>query len=158
MKIKIIVNFVLYLSISCILTFLFDDKSNKLVDLALSFIMTLVAVQIAIFSIIVSIIDTESLYKIIDINKEALTQLKKLFDEFTHDTKLVIWFGIILLLSSFILNNYKNNSIASNCFAALSYFSIIAILSIVIESIKTILLIGKSRIEIIEKKSKNETK
>ena len=72
--------------------------------------------------------------------------------------KLVIWFGIILLLSSFILNNYKNNSIASNCFAALSYFSIIAILSIVIESIKTILLIGKSRIEIIEKKSKNETK
>jgi len=76
MKIKIIVNFVLYLSISCILTFLFDDKSNKLVDLALSFIMTLVAVQIAIFSIIVSIIDTESLYKIIDINKEVWNGLR----------------------------------------------------------------------------------
>lgn len=129
------------------------DKTKDLLDMFLLLVSIIIPFQITTYSLIVGIIDAESLLHIKKINPSALGALSDLFDEFSTDTRLIILLGILFFISTFIV---KTEIVGVNLFwqkiiASISFFAIIAIFSIVIESINVILKVGKSKIDIAQK-------
>jgi hypothetical protein len=97
--------------------------------------------------------DVDSLIKIKNINPASLEGLGELFEEFSADTRLVILFGFLYFVATFIAKKehiFFFDEFMQKIAAGLAFFSIIAIFSIVIESIDVILKVGRSKIDIMK--------
>ena len=139
--------------VAYLMPFIFLDKTKDLLDMFLLLVSIIIPFQITTYSLIVGIIDTDSLLNIKKINTKALGALGDLFGEFSTDTRLVILFGILFFISTFIV---KQEILVINKFhlriiASIAIFAILAIFSIVIESINVILKVGKSKIDVAQR-------
>jgi len=129
---------------------IFGDKTKNILDMFLLLVSIIIPFQITTYSLIVGIIDADSLISIKKINSSALEALSGLFDEFSSDTRLIILLGILYFVATFIVKeNFDGiNAFEMRIVAGLAFFSIFSIFAIVIESINVILQVGKSKINI----------
>ena len=147
----------LKITIALIVAFLMPhillDKTKDLLDMFLLLVSIIIPFQITTYSLIVGIIDAESLLNIKKINPDALGALGDLFEEFSSDTRLIILFGILFFVSTFIVKTGVSevSMVCLKIISSIAFFAILAIFSIVIESINVILKVGKSKIDIAKR-------
>ena len=132
---------------------IFGDKTKNILDMFLLLVSIIIPFQITTYSLIVGIIDADSLISIKKINPPALEALSGLFDEFSSDTRLIILFGVLYFVSTFVAkeNFYGINAFEVRIIYGVAFFSVFSIFAIVIESINVILQVGKSKIDIARK-------
>jgi len=149
---KQLIKLLLAFIVAYLLPHIFLDKTKDLLDMFLLLVSIIIPFQITTYSLIVGIIDTESLLNIKNINSSALKALADLFDEFSTDTRSVILLGILFFVSTFIIKNYISvfSEFWLHIIKSISFFAILAIFSIVIESINVILKVGKSKLDVVE--------
>lgn len=138
------------LSLSCLMPFVFLNKTKDLLDMFLLLVSIIIPFQITTYGLLVGIIDADSLGNIEKINAPALDVLSELFNEFSSDTRLIVLFGILYFLATFIVKQdlAGGREPWAQIISGVAFFSIFSIFSIVIESINVILQVGKSKIDI----------
>jgi len=148
--VKKIIRILVALILSYLIMVILGDKAKNLLDIFLLLVSIIIPFQITTYSLIVGIIDADSLIKIKKINSSALEILSELFDEFSSDTRIVILLGVLYFVSTFIVK--ENFTVISTSgmktITCIAFFAIFSIFSIVIESINVILQVGKSKIDI----------
>lgn len=138
------------LSLSCLMPFVFLNKTKDLLDMFLLLVSIIIPFQITTYGLLVGIIDADSLGNIKKINASALDVLSEIFNEFSSDTRLIVLFGILYFLATFIVKQdlAEGREPWTQIISGVAFFSIFSIFSIVIESINVILRVGKSKIDI----------